>query len=196
MDFQSTPLITPERLQDNLADCFDVRPQWAGAFALADPSEPDHTLNKIILLPPSDGTPSESLLTPTQTVILFEATRYGHKVEVNSDGKGRFYTKLVFTGLKHDGSKAREDNVITARVFEGAGGANRVWRNSNNPKDQTEGLKTTGAVTDGSDRAKVILLSAKASREANRTEEQTYQYIGNLIRLLQMHDSYRKGEVA
>ncbi|MFK5980370.1 MAG: hypothetical protein QM488_15925 [Rhizobiaceae bacterium] len=142
MKFQTAPLITPERLQDNLADCFGVRLHWAEAFALADISEGDHTLNKIIVVPPSDGTPSESHLNPTQTVILFEATLYGHKVEVNSDGKGRFYTKLVFTGLKHDGSNAREDNVITARVFEGAEGANRVWRNPNNPKDQAEGLKT------------------------------------------------------
>ena len=196
MNFQSTTLITPERLQDNLADCFGIRPDWAKAFTLVDPDEDDHTLNKVILVPPSDGTPSESYLTPIQAAILFEATRYGHKVEVNSDGKGRFYTKFVFTGLKHDGSNAREDNVITARVFEGAGGANRVWRNPNNPKDQTEGLKTTGTVTDGSDRAKVLLHSEKASREANRSEEQTYQYIGNLLRLFVMHDTYRKGEVA
>lgn len=196
MDFHSTHLITPNRLQENLADCFDVRPLWAGAFALAAPREPDHTINKVIVVPHSDGVPSESYLTPTQAVILFEATRFGHTVEVNSDGKGRFYTKLVFTGLKHDGNKAREDNVITARVFEGAGGANRVWRNPNNPKDQTEGLKTTGAVSDGSDRAKVVILAEKASREANRTEEQTYQYIGNLLQLFEMHDTYRKGEAA
>lgn len=194
--FKDTPLITPERLRDDLHGSFVIRPKWADTFILVGADEADISLPKAILLPPSDKDPIESYFTIIQAAAMLEATRYGHRVEVNSNGQGGDYTKVVFTGLKHDGSNAREDNVTTARVFEGAGGANRVHRNRLRPKDQTTGLKTTGAVSDGSDRAKVIIHAARVSREADRTEEQTYQYIGNLMRLFDMHDAHRKDEGA
>lgn len=178
--FTASPLITPERLQTDLSEALRIVPKWVSARGLALPGLPleDNVLAFAL------GEKREYAICPVAGAFLFEVTRYGGSVVVNSrvansDEDAPRYLKLTTPG-------ADKDYVTVARLVMDAQPVEAIIPGEK-PRDLRAGSLTRRHGMSASKSARVIAM-VHAERRARKHGVDPEPYLGNLRDLLDLHD--------
>jgi hypothetical protein len=185
--FAASPLITPERLERNLAETLRLTPLWARWFTLAD--EEDEPSGSVGVARLGKKHPREHFMLAVSYAILFELTRYGGSVTTSSNGKvddprTLFYLKITFPGAPHD-------NMPVARITMAAPPHVEVYATSDDPRDlRPDALGTRGAGRPTKDARDTALGHAKRYAEEYLKEDASAvaAYMANLAALFIYHD--------
>ncbi len=183
--FSTSPLITPERLERDLAEALSVTPQWAEWFALADPDALPAESMAVVRL--GDKHPNQYFLPACSVAVLFEMTRFGNSVTTNTnseddDPSARYYPKLTYAG-------ATKDNTPVSRIIMAASPREAILA-SHDPRDlHPDALGRRGAGKPSKESREVALRHAERCARKHADDEATVMaYLANLDALFAYHD--------
>lgn len=183
--FSASPLITPERLERDLAEALGVTPQWAEWFALADPDALPGESMAVVRL--GDKHPNQYNLPAVSAAILFELTRFGNSLTTNTNGEdddplARYYPKLTYAG-------AAKDNTPVSRIIKAASPREAILA-SHDPRDlHPDALGRRGAGKPRKESREVALRHAESGARKHAGDEATVKaYVANLDALFAYHD--------
>jgi hypothetical protein len=113
MEFESTPLLTPERIAADPKRAFEVRPAWASLVHLEGLEDNDAPVAFVVI---GHKHPVVLALSTPGFALFCEITRLGHNITTNSNfGKPIpiIYGKVTFDG-------AQKDDITLGRAIAGA----------------------------------------------------------------------------
>jgi hypothetical protein len=191
MTFRNSPLITIERMKQDMNECFALKPDWAQVVYVIEGGldKPDPELCPMIILFKDEPTLEAAYTVDAYMVaLLFEGTRFGNSVVCNSNrglgnGNARYYPKFT-------NSKNNNNNITINRISKNAIAGQAVATNKARPLDiRAEGLAVKENASSLKAGRKIFMDAVEWAAKNNAPEDfDVKAYLKNIEDLFAAHD--------
>ena len=183
-------LITPFRLkQDTLFQLFSPRKKWLLQFEeIRNRDRDKQAIDDELLLVAVAGKKYKKTATlrPSQLALLYEATRFGHTVVVNSNNNKdnpKFYWRIRF-------DEKASDLLSVNRLWKNLSGTEAAHTGLISSDQRPESLSVEYGARDNKDSRSILMKYAKSSAiKAGLSIADQKLYLDNILALFEMIDS-------